>query len=336
MRAAVFNGAGSPLSIEDLPDPEPAPGEVVMKVARCGVCGSDLHMTSGHAMDYPAGTVLGHEFAGEVAAVGKGVSTLSVGDRITAMPATGCGACAACASGYPLGCAGMRGMIGGFGQYMRAAEASAVKLPSSLTLEDGALVEPLCVGLHGVALSEMRAGARVLVIGAGAVGLAAIFWAQKLGAGRIAAASPSKRRAAMALDMGADVFETLRPEENERVRAALGESPDIVFECAGAVGVLQKCVDLVRPGGTIVSLGFCGAPDPISPAMATWKRATIKFSFGYSLSEFQHCVDVLDRGAVEPRMMVTETVGLDALPEVFESLRSGSAQTKVHIDPWMT
>ena len=87
MRAAIFKGAGQPLSVEDLPDPEPGPGEAIIKVGRCGICGSDIHMTSGHGADYPVGTVLGHEYAGDVVAIGKHVSRIKLGDRITAMPA---------------------------------------------------------------------------------------------------------------------------------------------------------------------------------------------------------------------------------------------------------
>lgn len=334
MRAAVFKGAGQPLAVEERPDPEPRADEAVIRVHRCGICGTDLHMTSGHAMSYPAGSVIGHEFAGEVVAVGVGVERLRPGDRITAMPATGCGQCVSCLSGYPIACADMRGMVGGFAEYMRVAEASAVRLPSTLSMADGALVEPLAVALHGVGIAGMQPGARVLVLGAGSVGLATIYWARLLGAGRIVASSPSARRAEMALRIGADGFEPLGEGESERIQAALGGMPDVVFECAGAVGVLQKSVDLVRPGGTIVSLGFCTAPDPVLPSLATWKQVTIKFSFAYTLAEFEHCADMLDRGHVEPRAMITQTVSLDAFPETFEAQRSNSSQTKVQLDPW--
>ena len=335
MRAAVFKGAGAPLSIERVADPEPGPGEAVIKVGRCGICGSDIHMTSGHGADYPAGTILGHEYAGEVVALGRGVTSLEPGDRVTAMPAAGCGHCAACIAGYPLGCARMAGMIGGFGEYLRIAASGAVKLPASLSLADGALVEPLAVGLRGVRLAGIAPGARVLVLGAGSVGLASVYWVRLLGAGRVIAASPSLRRRALALAMGADGFETLGEGEAERIADALGGPPDIVLECAGAVGLLQKSVDLVRPDGMIVSLGFCSRPDPIVPALATWKQVTIKFSFAYALAEFRHGADALDRGHVEPRQMISETVGLDALPAMFEAIRAGAAHTKVQVDPWI-
>lgn len=335
MRAAVFKGAGTALAVEEVPDPEPGVGEAVIRVGRCGICGSDIHMTSGHAMDYPAGTVLGHEYAGEVVALGKDAGGLNIGDRVTAMPAAGCGRCAPCLSGYPLGCAQMTGMIGGFGEHMRISASAAVILPEALSLSDGALVEPLAVGLGGLRLAHMRPGARVLVLGAGSVGLAAIFWARRLGAGRIVAASPSARRGALAGEMGADGFETLGDGASDRINDALGGAPELVFECAGAVGLLQTSVELAGAGATIVSLGFCGQPDPVVPALATWKQLTLRFSFAYSLGDFRHCADVLDRGHIEPRSMITHTIGLDALPAMFEALRVGGPQTKVQVDPWM-
>lgn len=334
MRAAVFRGAGLPLSVESLPDPEPGLGEAVIKVSRCGVCGTDLHMTSGHGNDVTLGSVIGHEYCGEVVALGKGVETLRVGDFVTAVPAVGCGHCPACVAGYSMACLHMEGMVGGFGEFMRISAPNAIVLPAILSPADGALVEPLAVGLRGVRLAGMRPGARVAVLGAGSIGLAAIYWSRLLGAGRIVAISRSARRSDLALEMGATAFEALGEGEAERICAALGGPPELVLECAGAVGMMQKAVELAGPGGTVVSLGFCTSPDPILPSLATWKQITIKFSFTYDLREFQHCADALAAGHVEPRRMVSRIVGLDDFPGVFEQLRAGANETKLHLDPW--
>jgi len=335
MKAAVFKQAGQPLSVDTVPDPEPGEGEVVIKVQRCGVCGTDLHMTSGHGNDAPANSVIGHEYCGEVVALGRNVENLRLGQFVSAMPVAGCGRCANCVAGYPVACFQMEGRVGGFGEYMRIAAPSAVVLPQTLTPQDGALVEPLAVGLRGLRLAGMAPGARVVVLGAGSIGLSVIYWARLLGAGKIVAVSRSDRRAPLALQMGANAFEALGEGEGERINAALGGMADIVFECAGAVGMTQKAVDLVGPGGQVVSLGFCTSPDPILPWLATWKQVTMKFSFAYDLREFQHCADTLDAGHVEPRLMVSKTVGLDAFPDLFEQLRAGANETKVHVDPWI-
>ena len=335
MRAAIFHGAGQPVAIEQRPDPEPGAGEVVIRIGRCGVCGTDLHRTSGHSrLGLPPGSMFGHEFAGEVVALGKDVSRLKIGDRITAMPLAGCGACAACELGYPINCVNPGpGASMGFAEFLAVAESSAAPLPRALSLADGALVEPLSVGLHGVSLAAMPPGARVLVIGAGAVGLAAVFWSRRMGAGKILASSPSRRRAEMALMMGADSFEALGEGETERFVRALGGAPDVVFECAGAIGSLEKSIEHVRTGGTVVSLGFCTAPDPISPHVATLKQVTIRFSMLYTLREFQHCIDMLDRGHVEPRSMISQTVSLDDFPDILERMRNGMPHTKVQVAP---
>ncbi len=319
MRAAIFEGAGKPLVLRSIDDPTAGEGELVLKVGRCGVCGTDLHMTSGHATDFPAGTILGHEYAGEIVDIGAGVTNFKIGDIITAMPCKGCGKCAACLAGAPLMCAQMQGLVGGFGEYLRAAATSAVKLPASLSLADGALVEPLCVGLHGVSLAQLVPGARVLVLGAGSVGLAA---------------SRAARRAGLAVQLGADDFVQFGDGEAERIADVLGGPPDVVLEAAGAIGMLNKAIELVRPNGLIVSMGFCTSPDPILPSLATWKQVRLAFSMGYTLGEFQFCTDILAAGHLEPRLMVTETVGLNALPDAFEALRAGSGQTKLHVNPW--
>lgn len=335
MRAVVYEGPGRPFVLKDLPEPEPGAGEVILKVSRCGVCGSDLHMTSGHGgMTLPAGRVLGHEYAGEVVALGKGVEHLKVGDLVASVPLTGCGVCDACAHHHPALCANMRGMVGGFAEYVRAAAPGTIRLPQTISLADGALVEPLAVGLHGVALAKMRPGARVLVMGGGAVALAAIFWARRMGAGRIAAMSRSPRRAALALDMGADTFIASGEDEAARIAEALGGAPEVVIECIGVTGALEKCIQLAGRYGTVVSLGFCTAPDPVNPAWATLKEVRLIFSMHFTLPEFQFTADTLAAGHVEPRAMISDTISLDQLPAAVERLRGPNNDTKVQVDPW--
>ena len=194
MKAAAFKGAGVPLQIEHRPDPTPQPDEVVIQVARCGICGTDLAMTDGAGPLFDLDSIPGHEFAGEIVAIGSAVSRLKIGDRVTAMPFVGCGVCEVCLAGRPNFCAQFRGMAGGFAEYVPANERVTIRLPSGLSTEDGALIEPLAVSLHGVALAQMTPGARVLIIGAGPIGLGAAYWARRHGAGRVAVTATSNRR----------------------------------------------------------------------------------------------------------------------------------------------
>lgn len=339
MKAAIFKRVGAPLAIETHPDPTPGTGEVVLKVARCGVCGSDLHMTDGHSPQFtlPANSRLGHEFAGEVVAIGAGVERIKVGDRITALPFTGCGKCAVCLVGQPNFCTEFRGAAGGFAEYMVTAERVATKLPATLSMDDGALIEPMAVGLHGVTLANLRPGASVLVIGAGPVGLAAIFWARHLGAGKIVVTASSRRREPLAVHMGADTF--VLPEKDQDLatvtRAALGGSlPDTVFECAGQTDLIAQAINCVRPRGDVIVLGFCTVPDSFVPAIAVWKQVRLQFAITYSMPEFEHVAATFNAGHIEPRSMITDHVSLEGLPAAFEALRQRSHQCKLMVDPW--
>jgi (R,R)-butanediol dehydrogenase/meso-butanediol dehydrogenase/diacetyl reductase len=121
MRQTIFLGPGQPILLRDVPMPQPGAGQALIRVERCGICGSDLHMTSGSAFDYPIGIALGHEYAGEIVELGAGETALRVGDRVTAVPMSGCGTCPACVAGTPLFCPSLRPMTGGYGDYMLRA-----------------------------------------------------------------------------------------------------------------------------------------------------------------------------------------------------------------------
>lgn len=333
MKAAVYKGEGKPLELETLPDPHPGPGEVLLKVHRCGICGTDLHMTSGHHFDFPAGTVPGHEYAGEIVEVGTGVTQYRKGDLIAALPSTGCGRvdCEACKRGNLALCKSAPGVMGGFGEYLRVPQSVAVKLPATLSLADGALLEPLAVGLYGTRLANIQPGDRVLVLGAGSVALCAIYWARRLGAGRIVAMSRSTRRADMAKKMGAHGFVQYGDDERAEAVEALGGEPDIVFECVGAQGFVGRAIQAVRPFGQVISMGFCTAPDTLLPAMAGMRGISLQFPVGYTLKDFHHVADVMDDGHVDPGILVSSVISLEDLPATIERLRGPNTETKVQV-----
>jgi (R,R)-butanediol dehydrogenase/meso-butanediol dehydrogenase/diacetyl reductase len=333
MKAAVFKGLGQPLAIEEVADPQTGPGEILIKVARCGICGSDLHMTEDPFFGIPPGAVLGHEYSGEVVETGKGVSRVRAGDRVAVFPVRGCGHCANCLAGEMPWCAQMRLEGGGYGEYSVAAEAQAVRLPGGVSLEDGALVEPLAVGLHGVDISGMKPGARVLVIGAGPIGLATVFWARRLGAGRIAVTASSMRREELAMQMGASAFIDPAADPIAEVNRVLGGAPDIVYECVGKPGLIARSIDHVRPRGTVVVLGLCTLPETFMPFAAVAKEVRIQASAFYSVRDFEITADVLEAGDTAPEAMVTDTVALADMPPVFEALRHRTTQCKVLVRP---
>jgi 2-desacetyl-2-hydroxyethyl bacteriochlorophyllide A dehydrogenase len=335
MKAAVFEAPGKPLTIESLPDPVPDAGELILRVGRCGICGTDLHMTDGHAATYPNNSVLGHEFAGEVVAVGRGVVNYKLGDAVVGLAVGGCGMCAQCMDGDPMWCE--RGLIpamGGFGQFTVVKALSAIRLPSTLSFSDGALIEPLAVGLHGVKLAGISPGARVLVLGSGSIGLSAAFWARRFGANHVAVASRSARAEAHALHMGASHFEQFGEEFAANIETALGGLPDVVFECVGVPGMLTKAIEIVRARGTVMILGNCMKPDSLVPSLVMFKQLRLQGSMVYSRRDFEIVAEILDAGHVEARTMITDTVPLAELPNAFEALRRPTYQCKTLVDPW--
>lgn len=332
MKAAIYPGGGRPIRIESLPDPEPGPGELLIKVHRCGICGTDLSMTRGEQWDFPAGSQVGHEYAGEVVALGSGVQGYKRGDSVAVLPSKACGHCTACDHGNHTLCRNEGGLMVGFAEYAVIPAGLAVRLPSTLSMADGALVEPLSVSLYGVRRSGLQPGDSVLVLGGGTVALYAIYWARRLGAGRIVAMSRSARRRELCLAMGADAFVSYSEhEQSEIAEAFAGEAPKLVFECVGTLGMLEKSVQLVAPFGHIISLGFCTAPDPIVPAIVSYKCATLQFLVGYTLGEFEYVANEMDKGHVDPKSIITHSATLDDLPAMMARLRQPSADTKIQI-----
>jgi (R,R)-butanediol dehydrogenase / meso-butanediol dehydrogenase / diacetyl reductase len=333
MRAAVFRALDLPLAMEDIADPRPSPNEVVIRVGRCGICGSDLHMTREPAFGIAPGTVLGHEFAGEVVEVGSCAVGLKTGDQVAVAPIRGCGYCPSCLSGEPAWCTQMSLQGGGYAQYALATDRQCLKLPATTSTEEGALVEPLAVALHGVALSRLKAGDRVLIMGAGPIGLAVAYWARRRGATRVAVSDLSPFQSKLAVQVGATAFVQSTSDVVAQVQAALGGAPDVVFECVGRPGVLAEALEHVRPRGNIVILGLCTAADSFIPFRAVSKEVKFITSAFFNLREYQTALDALDGGHSPARLLITDTVPLTRLPVVFENLRQRTSQCKVMVSP---
>lgn len=333
MRVAISNGPDKPITIERVADPEPGPYDVVMKICRCGLCGSDISMTSEGFATYPPGMRLGHEYAGEVVAIGHEVSGIKLGARVACRPFHGCGQCEACRSGHPVFCAAVQSSMGGFAEYIAVPATATVSLPQTLSLSDGALVEPMACGLHALRMARMQAGARILVLGAGSMALSVVYWARRLGAGTIIALSRSSHRNEVMLAMGADGVHRFEANDSKPLTEALGGPPDIVAECIGKAGMLNKAIDHVRPQGTVLAMGMCQQSEPIVGVRCTFKEVRLFFPLGYSIAEFAETANAFNSGHVRPELMVSEVIPLDELPNAIESVRSGRKSLKIHVDP---
>ena len=339
MRAAVFENTGKPLEIRTVDDPTPEAGELILRVKGCGICGSDLHVSQMPG-GVPAGAVMGHEFAGEVVELGPGVDgPWRVGDRVCALPGIGCGRCAPCLTGELMDCASLRAtgfgdVGGGYAEYVRVGVNETLALPDNLSSSDGALVEPLAVGLHAVEMARVPVGEDVLVIGAGPVGLAVTLWARQLGAREVVVSDFVESRRAMAGAMGATALVDPASEDlGEAFQRATGHEPRMIFECVGVPGMIQQCLGLAPRNARVVIAGICLEPDTIVPVAAAAKELEPQFVAYYRRRDFALTLDMLGAERIAPHAMVTDRIDLEALPAAFEALRTPAGQCKVIVEP---
>ena len=325
MRAAVLNDEHQ-FDVVDVVDPSPGAGELVLRVHACGICGSDLKAYS--AM--PSGYVLGHEFCGEIIAVGAGAEGWREGQSVAAMPLFACGQCRWCLADEPAHCEkvdyqGVGGAAGAFAECVRVNAASAVRLADGIG-EFGALVEPLAVGLHTVAAGDLRKGDRVLVIGGGNVGAAVAVWARRLGASEVVVSDPVASRRDAAATFGATGVHD--PTD--------GPPPsgfDAVFECSGVPGMVQAAVDATGVHGRVVIAGVCVVPDQIVPVIAIMKEVEVRFAVYYRATEFAAAADLLASGAVDPAAFVSRRVDLAGVDGAFDTLLSPNNERKILVTP---
>ena len=334
MKAAVFKGAGQPLVVEEKPDPAPGQRQLVVAVDYCGICGTDLHSTREGPAMLPCDSVLGHEFVGEVVELGANLDAdWEKGDRVCALPFISCGKCAACLAGRPfeclsLGCIGLD-QPGGFAEYVTTCEHNTLKLPDQLSTLDAALIEPLAVGLHAVRVGGLKAGQRVLITGAGPIGLAVALWARFMGARDVVVSEPAEDRRALALSMGATAVVGVGDTLGEQFADVAGGPPDVLFECVGAPGLIQQCIELAPRGGMLVPVGVCEQPDTILPFPALIKELAIQFAIAYTRADYETVISMLAQGRIDASAMVTGVVSLDEMPAAFDALCTPSDQCKV-------
>ena len=339
MKAAVFKEVGRPLQVETVEDPAPASTELVVKVAYCGVCGTDLHATREGLTTACCDQILGHEYVGEIVEVGRQVEgNWQVGDRVCAMPFIACGTCLPCAAGHFFECQHKKvsGVDdpGGFAQYVTTGARETIMLPDSLELRAAALVEPLAVGIHAVRMADVKAGSRVMVIGAGPIGLTVALWCRFFGAREVVVSEVAMTRSELAMSMGAT--SVVQPDLEQGAEGLLqqfsdvaGGAPDVIFECVGAPGLLQQCIEMAPQRGKIIPVGVCEQPDSIQPFLGLVKELQIQFAIAYTKDDFETCVAMLAEGRIDVAPMITDVVSLDELPDAFEALRTPSHQCKV-------
>jgi 2-desacetyl-2-hydroxyethyl bacteriochlorophyllide A dehydrogenase len=332
VRAAVFERVGQPLRVAEVAIPELEADEVLIKIAACGICGSDLHMTERpEIFGVKEKFVLGHEFAGEIIHCGGAVTGVKEGDRVAVAPMRGCGHCDNCRKGEPAWCANMRLIGGGYAEFAAVAARQCRVIPGDLTTHEGALAEPVAVGLHAVMRSNLKPGDSVLVLGAGPIGLLVAFWARRFGARHVIVADINRYQKERGAAVGATAFAQSGPELAAEIQRQTGALPDVVFECVGKRGLINFACQLARVHGTVVGVGLCVGGDEWDPFAALSKEIKLVFAAFFSMTEFETALEALGPGRFRPQALITDRIELEQTPEIFEALRTRTKQCKVLI-----
>jgi len=333
MRAVVSKSPGE-LVVESVPDPKPAPGQAVLRVAACGICGSDLHLHQHKLL--PPGAIMGHEFVGEVM---ESAGALRAGERVCAIPNHSCGTCERCRSGLGAYCTtqmpiGLGLPNGAYAEYVAIAAHEAVRVPADVSTELAALVEPLAVGLHALNASRIRRGERCLVVGAGPIGLAIALWARHFGAREVIVSERAAGRRALAERLGATrVVDPTHEDLGAVLERSAPGGPDVVFEAVGVPGLIEECIARARFRGRVIVAGACLGPDSITPIAGIMKEAAVQFVLAYEKDDFQYTLDMLAQQRIDPAALITDRVDLAGVPAAFEALATPRGQGKVLVCP---
>jgi (R,R)-butanediol dehydrogenase/meso-butanediol dehydrogenase/diacetyl reductase len=350
MRALRFHAARD-LRIEEVTEPpEPAAGEVVVRVVTCGICGTDLH-------EYVAGPIvtpvephpltgarnpqiLGHEFAGDVVSVGPGVSRVAEGDRVAIMPLAYCGRCAYCRRGFQhlcatMACVGLSHAWGGMAELATVAEYQVVRLPEGVTHRQGALIEPTAVAAYGVERAGVGPGDRVVVTGAGPIGALAALCARSAGASTVYISEPSPARRARAEALGvATVLDPTSVDVPEYLRESTdGLGVDVAIECSGHPNGFTTAIRSLRRRGTLAQTGLFVGEASVEPMLWALNDLTIVGTWCYWVYDFDRIAAQIAAGDLPVERVVTSNVSLDGAPDAFARLASGTAdEIKVLVD----
>jgi (R,R)-butanediol dehydrogenase / meso-butanediol dehydrogenase / diacetyl reductase len=342
MKAAVFKGIES-INVEDVPEPEAGPEDLVVEVSACGICGSDLH-TYQHGSFVQPGQIMGHEFSGRVVEAGSDVQGLAVGDRVTAVPIVPCGECARCREGrYNLcGVAWTTGIAygkpGAFAERVRIPRSiqgeNVFKLDDDVSDEAGATVEPLAVAVHAVKLAGDVEGATALVLGLGTIGQQVVQVLNARGARRVIGTDLSALRLDAARELGAEAIDGAAGP-TEALGNALGddEEIDIVFECSGVPALATAALDSVRAGGTIVVLALYDDPVTFNPTALVQKELRLQGSIAYTSEDFAEAIELLRSGAARWDELITQRERLDDVADAFLVQLEKDRSLKVLVKP---
>jgi 2-desacetyl-2-hydroxyethyl bacteriochlorophyllide A dehydrogenase len=338
MRAVRLHAPGD-LRFDEVEVPRPGYGEVVLKVWRTGICGTDLHIAKGN---FPAPNLpltLGHEFSGTIAEIGTGVENLALGAKVVADINISCGRCYFCLRGQKLFCQTVAQVgvhrAGALAEYVLVPASNVQVLPAEMSLDSAAYIEPLACAIHGQDRIDIRSGDRVLIIGGGPMGLAHVALAKLSGASLVIVSEPDSARREIARLMGADeLVDPLASDLDETVAALTdGIGPDIVIEAVGSVRTYEAAVAVVRRGGKILAYG--AAPQLATMALRPFdiysKELTIVGSYAGTYDTWPRAAALIASGLFDPSLIVDSVRPLSEAVEAIRALEHDKSVVKIHI-----
>lgn len=342
MYAALITGKEA-VELQEFPDPVPADKGVVVDIAFCGICGTDIHAFQSGREYNPA--ICGHEWSGTVSAIGSEVKSIGEGDRVVVSIASACGRCEACRQGQAgycqraflsaVGRDALAPVHGGFAPRIAVAADRVIGMDSALTFEQAAQVEPATVAFHAVRTSHLRLGDTAVIQGGGPIGLGTMQWVRAGGASNVIVVEPNPQRRELAIELGAHhAVEPGAPADELIKGLTHGLGADIVYECVGRGFAVQSAVDLARRGGAMCLVGLPHEEAPITVGSWLVKEIRTTSSLAYVREEFEMAMGMMADGRVRVEPLHTSTVGLDGLGAALADLASGtSTQAKVLVDP---
>lgn len=318
------------LKLIDMPVPECGPGDLLVKVKACGICGSDVHGYDGSTGRRLPPIVMGHEAAGIVEAVGTGVTGFAVGDRVTFDSTVSCGNCFFCSRGQINLCDNRQVLgvstpefkrHGAFAEYVTVPARISYKLPDTLSFEHAALIEAVSIAVHGVNRTPVRLGDTCVIVGAGMIGSLTIQAARLAGCDKVIAIDLEERKLKMALDFGADyVFNPKNEDVVAKVKEVTGgRGADSAIDCVGATAPIQTCMNVVRKGGHVTLIGNVTPKIELPLQIAVSRELTLYGSCA-SNGEYPECIALMASGKIKVDPIISARITLEDGPQYFERL----------------
>ncbi len=338
MKAMVYEGAWQ-MPLREVQAPTPNGDDVVVNVKAVGICGSDVHGFKGATGRRKPPIIMGHEFSGTIAAVGKHVTEFKVGDRVVAQPLLPCGYCDNCRAGLTNMCSNRSGLgmnlDGAYAEAVRVPRELLYRLPDNMSYEQGAMVEPLAVGMHAVNLTPIQLMDTLVIIGAGTIGLLTLLAAKLRGAGKVIMTDISPHRLDMAMKLGADVVVDVSKQDPVSIAKSQtdGVGAAAVIEAVGATPTVQQSLLVVRDGGHVTWIGNSAPMVEVPMQQVVTRELKVAGAYGSNV-EFGQAIKAIEAGRIQVTPLIELTAPLDKGPDLITDLAKGTLDAvKVMLEP---